>query len=134
MSRAVQYRSDESDESDGQGGYSDNEGIVFAESKKRNVEEKASNGQQSKTRARAAKQDADPQVGVLEGVRLKKRRRTAEVNDLPLHDEEDLALNVEVPVKFKSRIWNEAMVCAPKHDVIILFNYRVILMFLGSRA
>ena len=109
MSHAIQYHPEESD-SEGNG-YSGDEGIVFTESK-RMMEEKHSNsnGQVPKVRARATKHDLEGQPGSLDGVKLKKRRRTIEVNDLPLHDEEDLVMTAEVPLKFKSRIWNEAMV------------------------
>jgi hypothetical protein len=114
MSNAAQYHSDDSEDSDGQNGYSDNEGIVFAEQKKKNVEDKDSSSPQPKPRTRAAKHDLEGSPGAADGLRMKKRRRTVEVNDLPLHDEEDLDINGEAVLRFRSRIWNQAMVsCGP---------------------
>lgn len=116
MSQPAQYRSDESDDSDAQNGYSDNEGIVFAESKKKNsTEEKPATSQPPKPRSKASKHDAEGGTGSVDGGRLKKRRRTVEVNDLPLHDEEDLDMSGDVQLRFRSRIWNEAMVSHVMH-------------------
>jgi hypothetical protein len=116
MSHAAQYHSDESD-SEAENGYSDNEGIVFAESNRKNSEEKQNSMPASKNRAKAPKHDLDESAQGLDNVRLKKRRRTVEVPELPLHDEDDLPLNAPATLKFKSRIWNQAMVTIYLHHI-----------------
>ena len=110
MSHAATYHTDESGDSESEQNYSDNEGIVFTESNRKLAEEK-NNGQVQKSRSRQPKHDVDTSLIDGEVVRLKKRRRTAEVNDLPLHDEDDLSIGSgQTPLKSKSRIWNEQMV------------------------
>ena len=107
MNNEIQYGSDSDDSV-----ASDNEGIVFAESNRKKTETtKQGNGQTQKTRAKPApKHDLDAPEGEQGVQKPKKRRRTVEVSELPFHDEEEYADGTIPQGRFRSRIWNEAMV------------------------
>lgn len=107
MNNEIQYGSDSDDSV-----ASDNEGIVFAESNRKKADTaKQGNGQTQKTRAKATpKHDLDAPEGEQGVQKPKKRRRTVEVSELPFHDEEEYADGTIPQGRFRSRIWNEAMV------------------------
>lgn len=114
MSHAMQYNSD-SEDSEAQNTYSDNEGIMFAGSRRKKAAGvKAASEPSQKSRGKPSSQripnDLDETHNELEGGKPKKRRRTAEVTELPFHDEEDYVHMPNAPIKFKSRIWTDEMV------------------------
>jgi len=107
MNHEIQYGSD-SEESTA----SDNEGIVFTEAGRKKAEaSKQATGTTQKTRTKAnPKHELDTAEAELEIPKPKKRRRTVEVSELPFHDEEEYAEGSIPQGRFRSRIWNEAMV------------------------
>lgn len=114
MSHAIQYNSD-SEDSETQNPYSDNEGVMFAGSRRKKSDRlKQANEPNTKSRGKSSSQripnELDENHNELEGGKPKKRRRTAEVTELPFHDDEDYIQLGSPQIKFKSRIWTDDMV------------------------
>lgn len=107
MNHEIQYQSDDSESSTA----SDNEGIVFTEAGRKKTEAvKQANGNTQKRTKSNAKHDLETTEHEQEIIKPKKRRRTVEVSELPFHDE-DAEFAEGIPQgRFRSRIWNDAMV------------------------
>lgn len=111
----MQYNSD-SEDSEEQNHYSDNEGIMFAGRRKKLDRLKQANEPIQKNRAKSSSSsqripnELEENHNDLDGGRPKKRRRTAEVTELPFHDEEEYSHSSSSQIKFKSRIWTDEMV------------------------
>ena len=114
MSHAIQYNSD-SEDSEAQNPYSDNEGVMFAGSRRKKADRmkqasEPSHKSRGKTSSQRIPNELDENHNDLEVGKPKKRRRTAEVTELPFHDEEDYIHMPNAQIKFKSRIWTDEMV------------------------